>query len=184
MKTVTVLVGSLRKESINAKFARALETLAEGKLAFKFVSLADLPMYNDDLWADVPAAVTAFKDEIWAAEALLFVTPEYNRSIPPVLSNAIAWGSKPMGKNAFAGKPAAVVGTSPGAIGTAVAQSHLRYMLTVIDTIVMGQPEIYFQSKPGLIADDHTVTDDNTKAFLTKFVDTFAAFVDQVSKPA
>lgn len=79
MKTVTVLVGSLRKESINAKFARALETLAEGKLAFKFVSLADLPMYNDDLWADVPAAVTAFKDEIWAAEALLFVTPEYNR---------------------------------------------------------------------------------------------------------
>ena len=180
MKTVTVLVGSSRRGSINAALARAVEKLAAGRLAFTYVNIADLPMYNDDLWADPPQSVVAFKEEIARAEALLFVTPEYNRSIPPLLSNALSWASKPYGKNVWVGKPAAVMGTTPGAIGTAVAQAHLRYVLTVLDMLVMGQPEVYFQTKPGLIDDDFTVTDETTKAFLTTFVDRFAAFLDRV----
>ncbi len=183
MKTVTVLVGSARKGSINVAFARAIEKLADGRLAFRFVEIDRLPMYNDDLWADTPAAVTTFKEEIAKAEAILFVTPEYNRTIPPLLSNAISWGSKPYGKNVWIGKPAAVVGTSPGVIGTSVAQSHLRYVATVLDMVVLGQPEVYFQTKPGLIDEDHNVTDEKTRAFLSTFIDKFAAFLDRVSVP-
>ena len=180
MKTVTVIVGSAREGSINLKLARAIEKLAAGRLAFKFVAIDDLPMYNDDLWRDTPAAVTAFKAEIAAAEAVLFVTPEYNRTIPPLLNNALAWASKPYGQNAWVGKPAAVIGTTPGAIGTAVAQSHLRYIATVLDMVVLGQPEVYFQTKPGLIDDTFDVTDDTTRSFLEAFVAKFATFLDRV----
>ncbi|ORE91940.1 NADPH-dependent FMN reductase [Stappia sp. 22II-S9-Z10] len=180
MKTVTVIVGSARTGSINLRLARAVEKLAQGRLAFDFVDISGLPMYNDDLWADTPEAVTVFKEKIAAAEAVLFVTPEFNRSLPPILVNALSWASKPYGQNAWVGKPAAVMGTTPGAIGTAVAQSHLRYICTVLDMLVMGQPEVYFQTKPGLIDDDFTVTDETTKAFLTTFVERFAAFLDRV----
>ncbi|WP_226574870.1 NADPH-dependent FMN reductase [Acuticoccus sediminis] len=183
MKTVTVLVGSERKGSINLALARAIEKLAAGRMKFKFIPLGDLPMYNDDLWATPPASVVAFKEVIAQSEAILFVTPEYNRTIPPLLANAISWASKPYGKNVWVGKPVAITGTTPGALGTAVAQSHLRYVATVLDMIVLGQPEVYFQMKPGLIDENADVTDETTRAFLQAFVDKFDAFLDRVALP-
>src|SRR5580765_851909 len=129
MHTVAVIVGSLRRESINLRFAKAIAKLAEPTLAFELVELADVPLYNEDLWAAPPEGVTRMKREIETADAVLFVTPEYNRGIPAVVKNVIDWGSRPYGKSSWPNKPAAIVGTSPGAIGTAVAQSQLRGIL-------------------------------------------------------
>jgi chromate reductase len=126
---VAVVVGSNRRDSINRKLAQALAGLAEGRLAFHFVSIEDLPLYNQDLEGELPQSVVRFKSEIAAADAVLFVTPEHNRSIPAVLKNAIDWGARPYGQNSWSGKPAAITGTSPGALGTAVAQLHLRQVL-------------------------------------------------------
>jgi chromate reductase len=179
MHKVAVIVGSLRKDSYNLKFAKALEKLAAGKLAFDFLSIGDLPLFNQDMEADMPDVVTAFKKKIEAADGLLFVTPEYNRGLPGVLKNAIDWGSRPYGKNSWAGKPAAICGTSPGAIGTAVAQAQLRSMTGFLDMTVMGQPEVYFSWKDGVIAADGTVTDDRTKGFLQGFVDKLAGWVER-----
>jgi chromate reductase, NAD(P)H dehydrogenase (quinone) len=123
---VAVVVGSNRRDSINRKLAQALAGLAEGRLAFHFVSIEDLPFYNQDLEGELPQSVVRFKSEIAAADAVLFVTPEHNRSVPAVLKNAIDWGARPYGQNSWSGKPAAITGTSPGALGTAVAQLHLR----------------------------------------------------------
>lgn len=177
MTKVAVIVGSLRKDSLNLKFARALEKLAAGKLEFLFLPIGDLPHMNQDLEADVPAAVTAFKKGIEGADGVLFVTPEYNRGLPGVLKNAIDWASRPYGSNSWAGKPTALCGVSPGAIGTAVAQAQLRSMAGFLDFKMMGQPEIYFTWKDGVIAEDGTVTDANTQKFLQGFMDKFAAFI-------
>ncbi|HVH40326.1 MAG TPA: NAD(P)H-dependent oxidoreductase [Gemmatimonadaceae bacterium] len=180
MHNVAVFVGSLRAESINRKFAKALERLGKDRFAFNFVQLADLPMYNDDLWQSPPAPVLRLKADIEAADAVLIVTPEYNRGTTPLIVNAVAWGSRPKGKNSWAGKPASLIGTSGGGIGTAVAQSELRSQLVILGTVLMGQPEVYFQTKPGLIDDNHEVTDEKTRAFLDGYLSKFDAWIGRV----
>jgi chromate reductase len=182
MYTIAVLVGSLRRESINLKLAKALAKLGRAKFSFKFVELGDLPIYNEDLWQDPPAAVLRMKKDIEQSDAVLFVTPEYNRSIPPVIKNAIDWGTRPWGQNSWVGKPGSIVGTSPGNVGTAVAQTHLRSVAVILDLILMGQPEVYFVNKPGLIDENHDITDDTTREFLEGYLARFEVWIDQVSK--
>ncbi|MCR4265761.1 NADPH-dependent FMN reductase [Nitratireductor sp. ZSWI3] len=177
MKTIAVLVGSNRKESINLKFAQALEKLAAGRLKFDYVDLVSLPMYNDDDIPNYPASAQALKDKVEAADGVLFVTPEYNRSIPPILKNAVDWASRPWGKNSWVGKHAAIVGASPGAIGTIAAQMHLRAIMVGLGTILMGRPEVYFQMRPGLVDENNDITDPETKTFLSGFIDDFASWV-------
>ena len=178
MKTVAVLVGSLGKNSINAIFAKTLEKLAGPKLKFDYLDIGSLPHYDNDLWDNPPAAVLKFKVQVLAADAVLIVMPEVNRSFPGVIKNALDWGSRPWGQSSWLGKPTSLVGTTPGAIGTAVGQGHLRTILPLFDLIVMGQPEVYFQSKPGLIDEHFEVTDDQTRAFLAGYLDKFASFID------
>ena len=176
---VAVVVGSNRRDSINRKLAQALAGLAEGRLAFHFVSIEDLPLYNQDLEGELPQSVVRFKSEIAAADAVLFVTPEHNRSIPAVLKNAIDWGARPYGQNSWSGKSAAITGTSPGALGTAVAQ-HLRRVLGTLGALVMGG-EAYISFKPGLLDSNGTIADETTRGFLKAFVDQFAALVTRSS---
>ncbi|WP_083219918.1 NADPH-dependent FMN reductase [Hoeflea olei] len=180
MKSVAVLVGSLSKQSLNRKFAESLGKLANGRLDFHFVEIGDLPLYNDDLWDNPPEAVLRLKREIEAADGLLFVTPEFNRSFTPAIKNAIDWGSRPWGKSSWAGKPGAVIGTSPGAIGAAVGQQALKGLLGVVDVVLMGQPEVFFQYKPELFDDSGAVANEDTKAFLNGFIDKFAGFIERV----
>lgn len=188
MQNIAVIVGSLRKDSYNKTLAKALEKLAAGKMKFTHVEIGDLPLFNQDLESSLPAPVARMKKEIETADAVLLVTPEYNRSIPGVLKNAIDWGSRPYGKSSFAGKPAAIAGASPGAIGAAVAQNHLRSVTAgFLDMPTMGQPELYLAWKDGVIAADGSVNDEGTKKFLQGFVDKFALWVDthaQASKKA
>jgi chromate reductase len=182
MHHVAVIVGSLRRESINRRFANALAKLAQGRLDLLPLELGDLPMYNDDLWEHPPAAVVRLKEKVAAADAVLFVTPEYNRSIPALVKNTIDWGSRPRGQSVWTGKPAGIVGTTGGAIGTAVAQAHLRHIVDVCDMRLMTQPEVYFVTKPGLIADDHTVTDEKTREFLAGYLAKFEAWIARHAK--
>jgi chromate reductase, NAD(P)H dehydrogenase (quinone) len=179
MKTVAVLVGSLGEKSINLNFTKALERLADSRLKFDYLDLGSLPHYNNDLWDNPPAAVTRFKAQVEAADAALFVTPEFNRSFPGVLKNAIDWGSRPWGHSSWAGKPASIVGTTPGVIGTAAAQSQLRTILPVLEMVLMGQPEVYFQAKPGLIDEHFEITDEQTRAFLDGYIARFADWIDR-----
>ena len=176
---VAVLVGSLRKESINKKLGKALAKLGEGKFETQFLEIGDLPLFNQDLEADFPKAAQRLKDEIKAADAVLFVTPEYNRGMPGPLKNAIDWASRPYGTNSFAGKPAAICGTSPGAIGTACAQHNLRPTLGYLDVILLGQPEMYIQFKDGMIDADGNVGNADTQKHLQGFVDKFAAWIER-----
>src|SRR5712692_7476216 len=155
---IAVIVGSNRRESLNRKLAQALVKLAGDKLAFSFVQITDLPLYSQDSEGELPKSVVRFKSEIAAADGLLFVTPEHNRSIPTVLKNAIDWGARPYGQNSWNAKPAAITGTSPGTLGTALAQQHLRQVLGVLGVLVMGG-EAYISFKPGLIDAHDTVTD-------------------------
>ena len=152
------LVGSLSSTSINRRLAKALIRLAPETMSFSEIPFRDLPLYSQDYDADYPAAGLAFKDAIKAVDAVLFVTPEYNRSIPGGLKNAIDWASRPWGTNSFARKPAAVIGTSPGAIGTAVAQQSLRSVLSFCNSRQMNAIEAYIQFTPGVITDDGDVT--------------------------
>jgi len=183
MKTVAVLVGSLRKDSINRKFAQALGKLAAGRLDFRFVELGDVPMYNDDLFENLPASITRLKSDIASADAVLFVSPEYNRSFPAVLKNAIDWGTRPYGQNSFAAKPGGLIGTSPGAAGAAAGQNHLKSVLNVVDVVLMGQPEVYFHYKPELFAEDGSVKDEATKAFLERYIARFVQWIERTSEP-
>ena len=171
---IAVVVGSLRKESINKKLALAIAKLAAGKLDLKLVDLSDLPLFNQDLEADYPAAAQRVKAEIAGADAVLFVTPEHNRSIPAALKNVIDWVSRPYGTSKWAGKPGAIVGTSGGAVGTAVAQEHLRSILVAQGIALLGRPEVYFVYKDGVFDAEHTVTDPAAKKILDGFVDAFA----------
>ena len=148
---VGYFVGSLANGSINRLLAKALMRLAPPELAFTEIPIKDLPLYSDDYDADFPPVARAFKEAIADVDAVLFVTPEYNRSIPGGLKNAIDWASRPWGKNSFARKPSAVIGTSPGAIGTAVAQQSLRSVLSFCNSPQMNPVEAYIQFKPGLI---------------------------------
>jgi chromate reductase len=178
---VGIVVGSNRRESINRKLALALVKLADSKLVANFVRIDDLPMYNQDIESPLPATVQRYKSEIEHADAVLFVTPEHNRSIPAVLKNSIDWGARPYGRNSWAGKPAAITGTSPGAIGTAVAQQHLRQVLGDLGVLVMGG-EAYVAFKPGLIDDANAVTDAGSRQFLQSFVERFADLAARLGK--
>jgi chromate reductase, NAD(P)H dehydrogenase (quinone) len=170
-----VIVGSNRRESINRRLAQALTLLGGEAFAAKFLRIDDLPMYNQDFEQPLPAPVARFKAEVEACEALLFVTPEHNRSIPALLKNAIDWGARPWGKSSWPGKPAAIIGTSGGAVSTAIAQQHLRAVLGNQGLHLMGG-EAYIQFKPELIDAEGNVTDDNVRKFLKAFIDQFAAF--------
>ena len=174
---VAVINGSLRKDSINKKLALAIAKLAAGKLDLKLIDIADLPLYNQDLEANFPAAATRVKNEIAAADAVLFVTPEHNRSIPAALKNVIDWVARPYGQSNWVGKPGAIVGTSGGQIGTAVAQDHLRSVALTQGVALLGRPEIYFLYKDGVIDAEHNVTDAQAKQILQGFVDAFVAWV-------
>jgi chromate reductase, NAD(P)H dehydrogenase (quinone) len=182
MSKIAVIVGSLRRESINRKLAEALAKLAGPRAQFTILRIDDLPLFNQDQEPNPPAAVTRLKGEIEAADGVLIVTPEYNRSIPGVLKNAIDWASRPYGKNSFNGKPTAAIGASGGAIGTAAAQQHLRSILVYLNVTLMGQPEGYISFKPGLVDDQHNVTDESVRKFLQTYVDAFAAWVERYGK--
>jgi chromate reductase len=174
---IAVIVGSLRKDSFNRKLALALAALAPKDFTFEHLRIDDLPLYNQDNDANPPAQVKRLKSEIASAQGLLFVTPEYNRSIPGVLKNAIDHASRPYGQNAWGGKPAAVIGVSVGAIGTSLAQQHLRNVLAYLDVPTMGQPEAFIQNKEGLFDDKGHVGIDETRKFLQGWVDKYVAFV-------
>ncbi|MEZ0226234.1 MAG: NADPH-dependent FMN reductase [Alphaproteobacteria bacterium] len=174
-----VIVGSLRKDSYNLKLAKAIAKLGNSRFDVQYLQIGDLPLFSQDLEANVPAAVTRLKSEIENADAVLIVTPEYNRGIPGPLKNAIDWASRPYGKNSFAGKPAAICGASPGAIGTACAQSNFKSVLSYLDVLLMGAPEVYFQFKEGLIDAEGNISSDDTKKFLQKFTDKFADWADR-----
>ena len=178
---VAVFVGSLRRESINLKLAKALMKLEAPGCTFDLVDISDLPHYNNDLWPNPPASVTRLKQAITAADAVLFVTPEYNRGIPGLIKDVVDWASHPFRDNSWSGKPAAIIGASPGKIGTAVAQSHLRSTLLVLNLAVMGEPEAYIQVSPTLFAEDFTVTDEKTRAFLQTYLKSFAEWIKKVA---
>jgi len=176
---IAVVVGSLRRESFNRQLAGALARLAPRDLEFVQVRVADLPLYDQDEDSHQAEPVRRLKTEIAGAQGVLFVTPEYNRSIPGVLKNAIDHASRPYGQSAWADKPAAVIGISVGSIGTATAQQHLRTILAYLDMPVLGQPEVYLQHKPGFFAGDGSIASEDTRQFLQKFLDRFAAFVKE-----
>jgi chromate reductase len=178
--TAGYMVGSLAKGSINRKLARALARLSPPELILREIPIGELPLYSYDYDADYPPAGRALKDAIAVVDAILFVTPEYNRSIPGALKNAIDWGSRPWKKNSFARKPTAVIGTSPGKIGTAVGQQHLRSILAFCNSPLMNAIEAYIEFTPGLITDDGEVTVDSTREFLTGYMQEFHAFITRV----
>jgi len=177
---VGYLIGSLSSTSINRKLAKALIGVAPSTLTFTEIPIKDLPLYSADYDADFPPVARAFKKAIADVDALLFITPEYNRSIPGGLKNAIDWASRPWGQNSFTRKPSAVIGTSPGHIGTAVAQQSLRSVLSFCNSPQMNAPEAYIQFTPGLITDDGQVTNEGTAKFLTNYMVEFNAFVTRV----
>jgi chromate reductase len=177
---VGYLIGSLAKASVNRKLATALTKLAPESMAFHEIGFGGLPLYSYDYDADFPAEAREFKAAIKASDAILFVTPEYNRSIPGGLKNAIDWASRPYGTNAFARKPAAVIGASPGAIGTAVAQQSLRSVLGFLNAPQMNTVEAYIQFTPGLITDDGEVTVEQTETFLRNYMAEFHAHIARV----
>lgn len=173
---IAVVVGSLRRDSFNRKLAHAMVKLAPSTFSFNEVKISDLPLYNQDDDANQAAPVKRLKADIAAAQGLLFVTPEYNRSIPGVLKNAIDHASRPYGQNAWAGKPAGVLGVSVGAIGTALAQQHLRNVLAYLDVPTLGQPEAFVHAKEGLF-DSTGEIGAGSKVFLQGWMDRYVAWV-------
>ncbi len=178
-KKIAVIVGSLRKESFSRKIAKTMIALAQGKLEMEIVEIRDLPLYNeDDETATPPQAFTAFRDRIRAADGVLFITPEYNRSVPAALKNAIDVGSRPYGKAAWTGKPCAIVSQSPGALGGFGANHHLRQTLPFLNMPAMPAPEAYLGGIAGKFEGDQLV-DDSLRGFLQTFVDSFAGWVEK-----
>lgn len=179
MKNVAVLLGSLSEKSINKALAKAIEKLAQERLKLDFLDIGSLPFYNNDLWDNPPASVTDLKTRVAAADAVLIVMPEFNRSFPAVIKNALDWGSRPYGQNSWTGKPLAIAGASPGGIGTAAGQNQLRTTMPLLGFVVMGQPEVYFQFTPGIIDEHFDVTNDQSRDFLAGFADKFADWIDR-----
>ena len=176
---VAVLVGSLRKASINRKLALALAELAPPSLKLQIVEIGDLPLYNEDIDVNPPpASYTAFRDQLRGADAVLFVTPEYNRSVPAPMKNAIDVGSRPYGQSVFSGKPAAVVSASPGAIGGFGANHHLRQSLVFLNMPVLQQPEAYLGGAGGFF-DEAGKLSEKTQPFLQSIIDAFAGWIEQ-----
>ena len=174
---IAVIVGSLRKDSFNRKLAHAIERLAPTEYSFVFIEIGDLPLYNQDDDANQHANVKRLKAEIKAAQALLFVTPEYNRGIPGVLKNAIDHASRPYGQNVWGGKPAGVIGASIGAPGTSMAQQHLRNMLAYLDVPTLAQPEVFIHVKDGLFDAAGALANDGTRKFLQGWMDRYVDWV-------
>jgi chromate reductase len=179
-RSVAVLIGSLRRDSLNRNMARALEGLAPSSLRLVEVPIGGLPLYNQDLDQDPLPPWVEFRDRIRAADAVLFVTPEYNRSIPGGLKNAIDVGSRPSGHSVFRGKPAAVISVSPGAIGGFGANQHIRQALVFLDMPTLQQPEAYIGRAGSLFDADGGLVQDDTKAFLRQFLDAFAGWIERL----
>jgi chromate reductase len=180
-RKIAVIVGSIRKDSINRKLARALVKLAPKEFECEFVQIDDLPVFNQDHDQNPPEPVLRVKAQIAAANAFLFVTPEHNRSLPTALKNVLDWVSRPYGKNLWAGKPAGMAGASVGVIGTAVAQAHLRGMLGYLDVPTLGQPEVNIHFTKDLIDDSGNVSNDETRKFLQTFLDRYAGWIAKIA---
>jgi len=178
--TVGYFIGSLAKNSINRKLALALKRIAPTEVTMREIPIGDLPLYSYDYDADYPPAGRALKEAIASVDAVLFVTPEYNRSIPGALKNAIDWASRPWGTNSLARKPSAIIGASPGKIGTAVGQQHLRSILAFCNSPLMNAIEAYIEFTPGLVSDEDEVTVDSTREFLTAYLSEFHGFITRV----
>lgn len=177
---VGYFIGSLARNSINRKLATALARLAPAELTMREIPIGDLPLYSYDYDKAYPPAGKALKEAIANVDAVLFVTPEYNRSIPGALKNAIDWASRPWGTNSFARKPSGIIGASPGKIGTAVGQQHLRSILSFCNSPLMNAIEAYIQFTPGLISDDGEVTDTSTEEFLRNYMQEYLGFIERV----
>jgi chromate reductase, NAD(P)H dehydrogenase (quinone) len=180
---IAIIVGSNRRDSLNRRLARTLVDLGADKFDAVFVRIDDLPLYNQDHETPLPAAVTRFKNALSAADGVLMVTPEHNRSIPAALKNAIDWGTRPYGTNVWVDKPAFITGTAPGAIATALVQQHLRSVMAGLGMTVPGG-EAYITFKPNLIDDRGRIDDEATREFLQDFVSRFAALVARHARPA
>lgn len=174
---IAVIVGSLRKESFNLKTAKALVALAPESLSLEIINIANLPMFNEDLEPNPPKEWVAFKEQISAMDGLLFLTPEYNRSVPAVLKNAIDVGSRPYGKNSWDGKPAAIVSVSTGNISGFGANHHLRQSLVFVNVHTMAQPEAYIGGAAALFDEKGKLTNDSTRKFLKSFMEAFEKWI-------
>ena len=177
-RTIGYIVGSISSTSLNRRLAKALERLAPEGTSLVEIPIKDLPFYSPDFDADYPQVARDFKQAIDEVDGVIIVTPEYSRSIPGVLKNALDWAARPYGQGAFNGKPTAVIGTSGGPISTAAAQQHLKAILSHLNAPTLGQPEGYVQSTPGLFTEDGEVTNESTAAFLVGYLEAFAALVD------
>lgn len=173
-------VGSLSSTSINRTLSKALIKLAPDDLEFTEIAIRDLPLYSQDFDADFPAPARAFKRAIEASDGILFISPEFNRSIPGALKNAIDWGSRPWGSNSFAMKPTGIIGASPGGIGTAVMQSSMRSVLSFLDAPQLNAPEAYITFRDDVFSNDGEVRDEATAKFLRHFMEEYDAFVQRV----
>jgi chromate reductase len=180
-KNVAVFVGSLRKESLNRKLANALIKMAPQSLKMEIIEIGHLPLFNQDFEADPPSAAREFKQRVEAADALLFITPEYNRSVPGALKNAIDIGSRPYGKSSWSGKPGGVISVSPGAIGGFGANHHLRQSLVFLNVPVMQQPEAYISNAGGLFDDKGEIANDTTREFMQKYLQSYEQWIDRNS---
>jgi chromate reductase, NAD(P)H dehydrogenase (quinone) len=174
---IAVIVGSLRRDSVNRKLADAVVRLAPSEFTFKQLLIGDLPLYNQDDDAKPAAPVKRLKSEIYAAQGIVFVTPEYNRSVPGVMKNAIDAASRPYGQSAWAGKPAGILSASIGPIGAAMAQQHLRNMLAYLDVPTLGQPEVFMHIKEGFFDSSGNIADADTRKFLQSWMDRYTAWV-------
>lgn len=179
--SVAVLVGSLRKESINRKLAHALMEMAPASLKLALVEIRDLPLYNEDIDVSPPAAYNVFREQVSSSDAVLFVTPEYNRSVPGGLKNAIDVGSRPYGKSVWNGKPGAVITASPGAVGGFGANHNVRQSMVFLNVPCMQQPEAYVGGA-GTLFDEAGTLSEKSRPFLQKFIDAFANWVEQHKK--
>ncbi|NGZ88210.1 NADPH-dependent FMN reductase [Duganella aceris] len=184
-KKIAVIVGSLRKDSLNRKFAHEVIALAPPSLSFEIVEIGELPLYNEDLEGKdivAPQAWTHFRQRLQEFDGVLFFTPEYNRSVPAALKNAIDVGSRPYGASVWSGKPAAIVSVSPSAVGGFGANHHLRQSMVFLDMPLLQQPEAYIGGAANLLGPDGKLNNDSTKQFLKKFIDTYATWVETNAK--
>jgi chromate reductase len=181
-RTIGYIVGSISSTSINRRLAKALERLAPEGTTLVEIPIKDLPFYSPDVDADYPEIARDFKRAIEEVDGVIVVTPEYSRSIPGVLKNALDFAARPWGKNSFNGKPVAIIGTSQGGIATAAAQQHLKAIFSHLNAPTLGQPEGYVQTTPGLFTEAGEVTNDETAAFLVSYLEAFEVLVDRYAR--
>ena len=181
-RTIGYIVGSISPTSINRRLAKALERLAPEGTTLVEIPIRDLPFYSPEFDADYPQVARDFKQAIDDVDGVIIVTPEYSRSIPGVLKNALDWAARPWGQGSFNGKPTAVIGTSQGGTATAAAQQHLKAILSHFNAPTLGQPEGYVQTLPGLFTDSGEITDERTAEFLTGYLESFHTLLDRYTK--